>query len=632
MNPVLRPVALALMTTLVTSVAMLSVQTARADERMAGTQPSAAPQQAESATEPKQDKAAPKSAEAAPAATAGEKAAPVEASPQEAARIITPPKPVAGEMMDRRALESLGPLTNPLRGGLGNDMWADTPRSVVQDFLPLLPDGQTIWPAQWLARRVILSNGDVTMMKNDKSPQDGEDLFTLRLERLLAMGAYADAASLYKLIEGNPLHDRMVRAGILALLQNGQVPQACLEALATKDKPSLFENDLFWPQIDGICSYAQAQSARSIKESGFTKINLQALDQLVAREIPGSKVLSTLVGRDNYRHNISSADDMAELTTLERAVLRGMGRFDYSRLKLKKLHTVSAPVLMTMASDPNMTPNLRLALNIEAAERGLITPDQLGTLYKTLAEGPGAPGLTVSYANASKAENQANRTSIVAGLLNGERRQALPTALLPFAGMVNEVNPAGLSLNALENGLLVMLQAGITPSEKWVSSWLAADSADSRKSRETVLLYLANLVPENLPTNSEPFTAEQLNTVFKPEITKDSLILWAVFSGLGRADQLHNIDNPDAYEKHLDLTVPTDYVMPSGSLMEKIRDAAQNGRLGETALLASVALNSDNLEKIHPGVIQEVLKSLETVGLKEEARNMALGVILSLKQ
>jgi len=627
------------MTTLLTGATWLATQTAYANDRMAGSKPDPAPQQVEETPDSKKDEAAPKAAKKAKETPAAASEKPVAddtvketESVKASAQIISPLKPAAGEMMDRRALESLGPLTNPLRGGLGNDMWADTPRSVVQDFLPLLPDGKTIWPAQWLARRVVLSNGDVTMMKNDKTPAEGQDLFTLRLERLLAMGAYADAAALYRLIEGNPLHDRMVRAGILALLQNGQASQACLEALAVKTKPSLSEKDLFWAQIDGVCTYVQAQSARNIKDTGFSKINLQGLNNLVAREIPGSKVLSTLVNRDNYRHNISSADDMAELTTLERAALRGLGRFDYSRLKLKKLHLVSAPVLMTMASDPNMTVNLRLALNVEAAARGLITPDQLGTLYKTLSETTGAPGLTASYANAAKAANNANRTSIVAGILNFERRQPLPTALLPFASMVNEVNPTGLSANALENGLLVMLQAGITPSEKWVSSWLAADSAVSRKSRETVLLYLANLVPENLPTNSVAFTAEQLNTVFKPEITKDSLILWAVFSGLGRTDQLHNIDNPDAYEKHLDLTVSTDYVMPSGSLVEKIRDAAQNGRLGETALLASVALNNDNLEQIHPGVIQEVLRSLETVGLKEEARNMALGVILSLKQ
>lgn len=624
MNFAPRPAALMFTTALVTVITLLACAPALAnDDRMAGTKRTPPP-----AVEKTAPETAPKTAEKTDEASAADASV-------KTARTIEPPKPSLDIKMDRKALESLGPLTNPLRGGLGNDMWADTPRPVVQEFLPLLPEGQTIWPAQWLARRVLLSNGDVGMMKNDRTPPEGEDLFTLRLEKLLAVGAYKDAAALYRQLVGTPLHDRMIRAGILALLEDGQPAQACLEALAAQQKPQLSEKDFFWPQIDAVCSFVVARAPRTIDDPNFTKMDFRALETRIARDVPGSKILSMLIGRDYYRHTISNAEDMAALSTLERAVLKGLGRFDYSRLKLRRISTIPAPVLMTMADDADMAANSRLILNVEAAARGLLTPDQLGALYKALAAKSGAPGLVVSYANAVKTENRANRNAIIAGLLNGERRQGLPTPLLPVAQMVNDVNPAELSQNARENGLLVMLQAGITPSERWVENWLAAESpagsGDSRKSREIVLLYLANLVLENLPTNSVPFSDEQLKIVFKDEISKDSLLLWAVFSGLGRSDQLHNIESFDAYEKHLDLTAPTDYVMPSGSLLEKIRDAAQNGRLGETALLASVALNND-LERLHPGVVQEVLRSLETVGLKEEARNMALGVILGLKQ
>lgn len=553
------------------------------------------------------------------------------------APVINTPRPRTGQTMDRSAMESLGPLTNPLKGGLGNDMWAGSARSVVQEFVPQLPVGHTFYPAQLLARRVLISNGDVTMMRNDKSPAEGQDLFTQRLEKLLEFGAYDDAVKLYTLIEGEPGHDRLARAGVMALLHGGFPAQACLETSAAKQvTKSHSENDHFWAQINAICLFVQAQSVRAVKDAGFSKEELAAHDKAAANDVPGSKLLTMLVNRTDYRYSIGNPDDMSELSNLERAVFKGMGRLDYSRLKIKKMHAVPATTLMTMAGDPNMPANLRLAVNIEAAARGLIDTDGLAALYMTLSENAPATSLTGRYAAISKATaTRAEKAAIIAALLEtrvDSRNSGLPTHLLPFTPMIAQSSPEGLSAAALETGLYAILQAGIVPSERWVTAWLSAESGDSKKTRDQVILYLANLVPENLPTNSVGFADEQVKPLFTPPESAESLRIWAVFDGLGRTEQLKNLGDSGFYEKHIDLTHITDYVMPSDSLLEKLRDAAQNGRLGETALLASVALNNGYPDKIHPGVVKEVLKSLETVGLKEEARHMALGVVVGLKQ
>lgn len=553
------------------------------------------------------------------------------------APVINTPRPRTGQTMDRATMESLGPLTNPLKGGLGNDMWAGSARSVVQEFVPQLPTGNTFYPAQLLARRVLISNGDVTMMRNDKSPAEGQDLFTQRLEKLLEIGAYDDAVKLYTLIEGEPGHDRLARAGVMALMHGGVPAQACLEARAAhKDTAPQSENDIFWSQINAICMFVQAQSVRAVKDAGFTKDDLATFDKAAATDIPGSKLLTMLVNRPDYRYSIGSPDDITELSNLERAVFKGMGRLDYSRLKIKKMYAIPATTLMTMAGDPNMPANLRLAVNIEAASRGLIDTDGLAALYMTLSENAPATTLTGRYAAITKATaTKAEKAAIIAALLEtrGEGRNSeLPSHLLPFSQMIAESTPDGLSPAALQMGLNAILQAGIVPSERWVTAWLTSESGDSKKTRNEVLLYLANLVPENLPTNSVGFADDQVKPVFTPPESLESLRIWAVFDGLGRTEALKNLVDPAFYEKHVDLTLTTDYVMPSDSLLEKLRDAAQNGRLGETALLASVALNSGYPDKIHPGVVKEVLKSLETVGLKEEARHMALGVVMGLKQ
>ena len=117
---------------------------------------------------------------------------------------VNTPQPRTGKIMKRVDMESLGPLVNPLKGALGNDMWDGTARSTVQTFLPELPAGNTLRTVQLLTRRVLLSDGDAKLLRNDTAPKDGEDIFTLRLEKLLEMGAYKDAFDLYTLIRGEP--------------------------------------------------------------------------------------------------------------------------------------------------------------------------------------------------------------------------------------------------------------------------------------------------------------------------------------------------------------------------------------------------------------------------------------------
>lgn len=548
---------------------------------------------------------------------------------------VNTPKPKTGATMDTKTMESLGPLTNPLKGGLGDDMWTGSSRSTVQQFLPMLPVGNTLPMVQWLTRRVLLSNGNADSLRGG-SASGGDDMFTLRLEKLLEMGAYQDAVDLYTLIEGEPSHDRLARAGVIALLSDGYPAQACLEAgAAHRDKAEAADSESFWAQIDAACLYIQSESVRKLKD-----VSLSAASPVAS--IPGSKVLTTLVNRPEYRYSISSPADLEDLTVIERAVLRGLGRFDYSRLSLRDLNKISGPVLMIMAGDPNVPTGLRLKLNYEAAERGLLDDDGLGAVYEAIAKesqpvvvpANAEPPSSIEgrYVAALKPDSEGpERNGIVAAQLENFQGEQV-TALLPFANWIPSLNPAGMSAHAIKNAVKVMLQNGMTPPARWVNAWLKSQNGDSVKSGENFALYLANLVPENLPTESVPFPDDAVKKLFASEKSAETLEIYSVFAGLGRLDALHNDLDQSIYEKHLDLTLGNDYVMPIDSLIDKLREAAKNDRLGETVLLVAVALKEYDPAKTHPGVLQEVLKSLETVGLKEEARAVAVEVILGLKQ
>lgn len=558
---------------------------------------------------------------------------------------INTPRPDTGKTMDMHAMESLGPLTNPLQGSLGHDMWDGSARATLHALIPKLPTGEAMRPAQLLARRVLLSNGDVTMLDGQHVPGGSDtDLFTMRIEKLMEMGAYEDAMALYTLIEGEPSHERLARAGIMALMYSGYPAQACLEARTAQRRgfstPDENSKPGFWQQIDSICAFIQNQSASNIRpRDPAQNAGMRLFDRTATTGVPGSRILTTLASRPNYRHNVAAPKDIAELEPLEQAVIRGLGRFDYTRMKnLRRVEDVPARLLLLMATDANLPAYHRATLAVEAARRGIIDAPGLGRLYTAIAgkedkleASPETLRLWDRYVLYTRSTDTREQQRMIVALID-QPMQGLPTALLPFAGGVAQINPAPLSRHALANGLALMLYANIVPPEKWVSAWLKAESADSDKKTDSTVLYLANILPENLPTNSTPFPDAALDLAMDGQKSAKSLELWSVFAGLGRQSALHNIPDKDAYEKLVDLTVINDYVMPTDDALEQIREASNNGRLGEVALRASVVLSEYSPGKTHPGVFREVLQSLATVGLKEEAQQVALGVVLSLKQ
>jgi len=594
----------------------------KSDDRTAGSKTKAPAPVADKPADSATKKTPPRKAEAEKAEDTPEAPPPVP--------VVNTPTPNTGMTMAQREMESLGPMTNPLRGSLGSDLWDGSGRPVVHTYIPQMPDGTSLRAAQYLTRRILLTNGDVKMLRGNHSVPAGEDLFTMRIEKLLEIGGYKDAVNLYTLIEGEPSHDRLARAGIYALMLGGAPAQACLEVKAahrtTTPQP---DADIFWPQMDALCTFVKQQSIQSITPSARATLNKDE-----ASVLDSSRILTALVTRNNYRHPVASPDDLDSMSLMERAVLRGLGRLDYSRLKIRKLDQVSAPALMLLATDPNVPEATRFTFNIEAARRGLLDPSQIGEFYLELADGrDDAPGIQGQYLAYTNAEKESQKAAITKSLLeNGSGSEQNLLGMLPFASSVPSINPSGLSEKSIESGITLMLSAGMVPPVRWVRAWLKPETADSVQKAEKLRLYLANLLPENLPTESTAFPDEVLKSLLPAPESAELLEIVSLFSGLGRTNALHNVIDTAVYEKLINLTAPNDYVMPRDGLVEKIREASRNGRLGEVALLSTIVLKDYQSGTTHPGVLKELLESLETVGLKEEARHIAMGVMLGLKQ
>ena len=68
---------------------------------------------------------------------------------------------------------------------------------------------------------------------------------------------------------------------------------------------------------------------------------------------------------------------------------------------------------------------------------------------------------------------------------------------------------------------------------------------------------------------------------------------------------------------------------PSLALMRDLEDASKDKRVGETVMLALIALGKDPLKSTSPTVLNGVVRALRAVKLEPEARALALEIAVA---
>jgi hypothetical protein len=102
------------------------------------------------------------------------------------------------------------------------------------------------------------------------------------------------------------------------------------------------------------------------------------------------------------------------------------------------------------------------------------------------------------------------------------------------------------------------------------------------------------------------------------EIAERQLLLRTVFQALGQSDPLIWSDLVGAQPSDLAAR------QPDAAMIYALSEASQLGRLGETVLLALLALGEEGPGNAHPLVLHEVLSALTRVDLAYEARLLAI--------
>lgn len=515
-------------------------------------------------------------------------------------------------------LNGLGLYQTESEGRLSADLWQDMQRADIMDLVSALPSEFVNMPARRLALGLLLSQSPFPPAENNEDEDEDKGgvptagFLTLRLEKLIEMGAYDQAFALYNKLDQTPPDGRLARAGILAMLFNGETSLACLESktfLSEFDKPD--SDTAFWEALEGKCNEDTAD--------------------------------------ENSDPFIYTASDLKALPVRDRALTAANRNMVLTALN-NDIHNIPAEHIQVLLKQNALTDDQRLVLTIKGVESGLIKPADLSRLYTRLSPDiddidKQTTDLASLYALIQNSNDQDQRGEYAKTALRSAEDPGY-AALAPFIPSLLSLSP--LTLTTPEISLV--LKAFALTDEELPRHW-------KNEIREKFASQLES-GPDS-KSESEPALTDSFVSKFKI-LTAVRLIDSRAGSGVSLPEGLfyrlsdtllapdayflkevyENIDKPDTnshnasqnYENRFDLTFYNDYVMPNYDIWQRIVKAGQEDNLALTALLSVFVLHNQTLADMYPGLFMDLYKSLNRVGLTKTASNIGVLAVLDLEK
>lgn len=495
-------------------------------------------------------------------------------------------------------------------GALPPDLWRGTDRAKVERLLPRLQP--TLSPALGdLTRRLLLSSAGAPAGKGS-----GLDLIALRARLLAGMGSAADAIDLLRLLPETRRNAESDRLLADLSWQVGDAEGACVAIAAAIARGAI---DDAWQRALIFCQIRAGNATEAmlgldlLREQGETDPAFDALaDALLAGSDAEIKALPVP-------------------TPLHLAMLRAAGR------PLPESLAKSAdPVILAMvAADADADPGLRLAVAERAALAGVLPAATLAEVYAAQAIDPVVLDAALDRADLATPEARAALYQATAhAAAPADRARLLQRALTP-----------GGSDFWLRLQVYLPFLGDVAPAADL--AWFAPDAARSLYAGGRFEAAAAWLALAQDPTTQDPVAVDAV----------PALQALAYFAGAGgpvpaigalleaRQGGVVSGSDPrtgrllaivDAFDASLDVMAAggaavvstadslVDIPQRNANLWIDLGDAAAQGRVGETILLALIGLQGQQPEALEPQWLERVLASLRRVGLEDAARRIAV--------
>lgn len=575
------------------------------------------------------------------------------ASAQEAPPVPAPELPAGEAEPDTRTLRSrlgarggdiemteiggkaigVGTLTGD--ESLPREIWKDTHIEMLRQLLPRLPVGAPSPAMSDLTRRLLLSS-----VAAPQGPGAAEAFAYMRLERLYAAGLVEDAVSF-----GTLAAETHEVEGVLAILAQAQLLLGEDEAACrTASRMRLQSDDPFWTRLRAFC---------------YVEDNAASAALLTANLLEEQEQASGLYLKLIRRLANSTAEEIPEkafedrVAALEMAMLRRAGLLPPpSVVEHSDLAVIRTVALINLNRPTAELVTMRLAAAEEAARRGALRVPELERIYGSVPFEPQVRSGAVRYARTQKGPwanallFQVARSQGIAAVAAEYVAVALETArntpawltlVTVYADLLESV-PATLdqASRGYELGLAALAAGDFEAARRWrdilKSSAIAeatsgAGRMGTSRASETrtlgSLLRIAERAPDLAwqPGLADGWTkAANQNLVPELQVARELMMLKALGHEL----------TPGAEAWLNSVQAQAGGFMPGPDVLQALEMAAAAGRMGETALLALIAVGPGGPQEANPVALAKAVRALKAVGLEQEARRLALESVLAV--
>jgi len=490
--------------------------------------------------------------------------------------------------------------------GLGQSMWASSPRGEIEDLLGAIPLVSADPFARTLARRVVLTTSDSPVGPAKRA------LVTIRIEKLLQAGMIAEAGAIAAQLQLSGDAD-FARVQADAFLYAGRDNEVCSPSTATR----LTSDEPFWLQLRTWCfavagDTASAELTRAVLDAQGGAD--EALDTLMADALTGK----TAPPRESVHP-----------TALHIYLLRKIG-LAVTNATAAKLGTAANTLA---ARDSRNAPADRLAAATRISQTGALAPAEMVAIMNAqsipadqLTRAPElAAGLAFLPAQSllRRAATLESRPPAKAALLavalsaDGHRDRLIQTALLN-ADIAVSLPPSPAIVVERDLIARALILSGRSDA---AAAWLGATDKTASQALQ-VLLDIASPASANAAATQAALTG--LATGAAPPQSPSPLSALA----LGLSDVLGRPMPPNAKSLAASLEGTRWEGLsrrPSDDAVRNLEDAAsQPGRRGEVALRVLDIVGANGPSDLPADVTIECVRVLQQVGLGDDARRLAI--------
>lgn len=398
-----------------------------------------------------------------------------------------------------------------------------------------------------------------------------ENLYALRIHKLVDLGYFDDAQKLYKLNESAPPTPLAAKAGIEAMLGHGEIAVACLDQKTFE--ASLKTDDInFWRNLDIFCQALLGPVAGNDDELRLSNASRAYVEMI--------------------KPSFQNMDAINQLDIISTLALFKTGAFSASLSTPAGIELLDDKHLSALVSYATPSADLIPLLSV-GLEKGMIAPDKALALLKSIdpqtLTGTLSPFLKEYFKNPSGPV----LTNHILELATDSVTQSLliPLYAAPEIAFPDILIPRTLGILALTNQELPLnlIRAAYPSSESSIT--------DDPSGEKLLILALLDSY-KNLENDAQ-----------NPIIPTLTALQYANYP---------QKDIKNAYDNVFNLTPSGNYVMPKGDILSSLKESADKKQMNQVVIRSLALLNDKPLEKLHPAALYQVLEALNSAGLTEE--------------